>query len=406
MPARLRMHAIKALYAAALIAFGVYLAWEVLLFGVTRELAYQDPDAAIEIDPRDGVALAEAAEAQLALAKTPADFERAGLLARRALIAAPLEPAPLRVLAHEAERAGRSDKVLALRELISQRTRRDNENENWLFGVALNRADYSAAFAHADALMRQDLEAVNYLAPPLVLALEDRRALRPMAETLSADPPWRTAFLRHLTSQSPDPQLAAEALAALSATRRPTTEDEVRPLIARLVREQQYAAARRTWRALLPANAPDGLLYDAALTGAPGGAPFNWRFENDSAASVMIVDDPDHVRVLHAQDQASGGGELAEQMLVLAPGAYRFSGLIRFEGPDDHPLWRVQCAPNGELIGQSHPTGRSPGWRAFSVSFAVPVEGCPAQWLRLRATSREGFEPTEAWFARLKVERD
>jgi len=384
---------------------GVALTWTVLVQGVTRETAERDPEAAILINPEDGFALSRAAETQLALAATPGERERAVSLARRSLLREPLEGGPLRILADHAERNGGTTQARRIRILLDQRTRRDAENEAWLFGDALNRGDYSAAFEHADVLMRQDVNAPGRLSPVLVSVLEAQNAADVMARMLATRPSWREAFMRYAVSDAVEPRTAGLLLHAMARTPAPPTDYELRPLIARLVEQGRYRQAYATWRALLPPGAPEGPIYDPEFAGAPGAPPFNWRLAQGLASSIMVInhDGP----ALRVESRGTGAETLAEQLLVLNPGRYRLSGRMLFsgEGAGEAPLWRLECAGGGALLAKAPDVPRQVSWRGFAVEFEVPVGGCEAQWLRLGAALDQGFGVAEAQFARLRIER-
>jgi hypothetical protein len=151
--------------------------------------------------------------------------------------------------------------------------------------------------------------------------------------------------------------------------------------------------------ALGPAPVPG--LYDGRFQGLPGSAPFNWRLASDPSARAAIAMAPDGGPALQVERDGGRAGRLAAQLLVLPPGAYRLHGEASKAGPA--LAWSLACEDGGPLGVVRAPSGDA--WTAFALPFAVPAQGCAAQWLRLEAVHEASGQRTQAWFRGLAVER-
>jgi hypothetical protein len=99
------------------------------------------------------------------------------------------------------------------------------------------------------------------------------------------------------------------------------------------------------------------------------------------------------------------------QLIMLAPGRYRFTG--RFKGELVGPRglkWRIACAETSDVRLAEGPmiNGRASGWSDTSFDFTVPAQNCRAQHLSLDLDSRmpsETFVNGAIWFDDLQISR-
>lgn len=371
-------------------------------------LAVNNPDLALRYGLANPDALGALAEEQFADARRPGPDAKAIEYARRALVAAPLDERAVRVLALETEREGGLARARMLMVIADRLSRRDTLAQLWLFEHALSNQDWGAASLHADALIRRrpDLEGIVF--PPLIGVMGDPDAVAALVDRLDKSPGWRPVFLVALVQKAVDPADAARVFEALAATPAPPKDSETGQLINRYVGHGDYRVARALWFRLLPRDAgrTDAKIYNGDFRSLRGVPPFNWRLIQSNDASAEYDRAADGFPALRASASATGAATLAEQLLTLAPGAYRLSGaaLAGTGPPGDLLSWRVSCVGQDDAAAaEARQGGGSAEWRAFSVDFIIPTRSCDAQWLRLVALGHDGDEPAETWYRGLAI---
>jgi tetratricopeptide (TPR) repeat protein len=387
---------------------GLLLGALIIRDGVVNWMVETPSDAVLSLGRGDGRIWANAADQALDQAKTPRDLERASALAARALAADPTQVTPLRDLGLIAARRGEAATAMALMSLAGRRSPLDGRTHLWLMIHRLAAGDYAGAFADADDLLRHAPNLTPILNPLLAAYAAPGRAA--LQARLATNPPWRSSFLIALAAQAPDPAVTQALLGALQETAAAPTPEEWSAYFARRVKDQAYELAYLDWLKTLPrsALAQAKSIYDGDFRGMPGAPPFNWRLGGGLGGGA----DLDHSAApagggLHARYDGYGAPELAEQLLVLAPGAYRFSGEARASGDASRALrWTLFCAnPSGEVLAQVPAPDGSGASRRFSADVHVPDTGCPAQWLRLTPSPTDHIRPLEVWYRGLAMDR-
>lgn len=392
----------------AALAIGAGLAGVVCVVqGAAGVLAVRDPQKAANWGIANGDALSALAEHKLIDTTQPDRLIQAGRYARAALDASPLDPRAVRVLALAEEIGGDHVSPLRLMDLGDELSRRDPITQVWLFEHALEGHAWLAASQHADALMRGEFMQ-GPLTAAMVHAMAEPGALGPFVDRLAADPGWRRPFMSSLTWAADDRHLPARVLALLAASKAPPTDEETGRVIERFVSEGDYQGARALWVGALPrgAAAPATAIYNGSFANLATPPPFNWRLNQSEAAETGFTRADDGRAALHVQAQGATSEALAEEALVLPPGSYRLSVSAKVEaGPTGEVYaWRLACAESqGSPLAEIRQTAGTVGWRTLVTGFQVPAAGCGAQWLRLYALPREGFQPAEAWFSAIGV---
>lgn len=401
----------------ALIAAGLVLATGLLGWGVVvRALADRDsadrPEAALRVRPGDAQALASLADQRL----SRHDTAGAEALARRAIVADPLELTAFRTLGLAAVAVGRDGEADTLLTIAGRRAKRDRQAQIWLIQRRAVQGRYREAVNHADGLLRA--WPVEMRAPVTKLlsamAAGDPQAGKAIAEDLAADPPWRTRFLIDLSRDVSDLAAPFTVFSALQDSQRPPRNIELQAYIDRLVREGLYQAAYVTWVQLLPPEGMKGLgdLYDGDFEGLPGPAPFNWQLLRIKGGYAELAPGPAGAggKALHLN---FGGGVapavLVRQLLVLPPGRYRLFGQARTERLKSALglIWTLRCAQGSrEAAGETNTVLDSPSWSPFAAEFEVRPNDCPAQWLSLeQAAHRPIAIRGDVWFDQMQILR-
>ncbi len=320
------------------------------------------------------------------------------------LAADPTRVSALRDLGLIADQRGEAARAMTLMSLAGRRSPLDGKTHLWLMAHRLASGDYDAAFADADMLLRH----MPALAPKLtpILIAYAPAGWRALAARLATNPPWRAAFLIDLAAQAGDPTIAHDILSDLQETRARPTPAEWSAYFARRVKDGAYELAYLDWLRALPPGALTRAkaIYDGDFEGLPGVPPFNWRL--GGAADMDRAEGP-RGPALHAHYDGSGAPALAEQLLVLAPGSYAFSGQGRASGDASNALaWTLACAETPGTVLARIPAPEAAGnWRAFHVAVEVPDAGCAAQWLRLTPLPVDHLRPIEVWWRGLSIHR-
>ena len=111
---------------------------------------------------------------------------------------------------------------------------------------------------------------------------------------------------------------------------------------------------------------------------------------------------------LHVQYSVARHHVLAEQLMLLPPGAWRLTGegMTEAGAAPARLSWRVSCAEQaGSAFVEAPVSGESGGWRTFSANFDVPAQGCTAQSVRLVNAAQDSFATADGWVSRLRIER-
>lgn len=249
-------------------------------------------------------------------------------------------------------------------------------------------ADAARQFAVSSRLVGPAQAAIAKAMAQMSVAPETRGAVR---RTLAADPALERQVLLTLAGSDTPPGTIL-AIASPAARADAGNAGSWGPaLVARLVARRRYAAARRVWRGIyhIPEARAAALVYDAGFRDLPGSPPFNWtRVASGIGAADLLGG------TLSINYYGRDTGELAGQLLVLAPGAYRFAVTVDGAKTGTGPslAWSLRCATGGqnstgtELMALPAPAIGKP--RRIAAGVTVPA-GCPAQNLMLTGNPGE-----------------
>jgi hypothetical protein len=410
-PSALRRHWRDGLIGGGLAVLVLLLGWGIGVAALADRDSVERPQDALDVRPGDAQALASLADLRMSQRDTAA----AQNLARRAILADPLELTAFRTLGQAAAADGKLAQADALMTIAGHRAKRDRPAQLWLLQRRAGQGRFAEAVVHADGLMRAWPTEMRAPVTRMLTAMAvDPDAGRAIAGVLATDPPWRTRFLIDLSRGVSDLAAPFTVFSALQDSRQPPRTIELQAYIDRLVREGLYQAAYVTWVQLLPQDGVKGLgdLYDGDFDGLPGPPPFNWRLPRLKGVSVELAPAPEGPGggTLHL---GFGGGAapvvLARQLLVLPPGRYRLLGQARTQRFDSALglTWTLRCAEGGKgLAGETGPINESPGWAPIAAEFEVRTGDCSAQWLTLeQAAHRPIATRGDIWFDGLKILR-
>jgi hypothetical protein len=393
----------------AIVVVCALLAWATSTRAIAHYYADTEPRRALAFDAGDPDARLNVANFLLMAKRNSRDLDAAEAQARRLLTMAPLETGALRDLGAIAEARTQNALAFDLMERAGRRGFRDVYTQSWLLRQALRTRDPYAASLRADALMRTSPDLRDRLFEALTSMVNDPGFIDPLSRRLAADPPWREPALIYLSQHCRDPRPVALLYQGLVNFGSPPNEQESGALLGRMTKDGRYEQAYLLWISYLPSRALGNLgdLYDGGFQGLPGSPPFNWNLaETPGVLAEMAKPGSGLKSGLHVEFPVDHAASLAEQLLVLPPGAYLLSGRFLLARPASgaHLQWTVTCAgaPRAPLATTRQNGDAGSAWATFSVAFSVP-ENCDAQWLSLVGLPGDGFGDLSAWYGDLAV---
>lgn len=366
--------ALREVMGAAVGAVAVWLAWQIVAQPIAERAP---PSIALRIAPTSPSVLSRAADAELKAGRA----ENAAALSEAALKTAPFTLRSLRVLAEVYESRGDLARADQLMTLAGNWSLRETEAHAWLMENRLRRGDYASSFAHAETLLRRRAEIGDQVMTFFKAAyVHDPRARAPIVALVAKKPIWRPRLVDSFV-------LDAEGLGALLSMAQPLESlnapftDAELTVIYNHAAVQESVATIRGFRVATgrPRNAVG--VVDGGFTGRGGLGPLGWRLNSQGGSIAAFEGDGDAGHLLVDFD-GQATAPLAEQLLLLPPGAYDLS----YDMPGDRtevPLtWIVTCFENGAVLFNESQNGLFATDGSSLARFVVPG-GCEAQWLRL-----------------------
>jgi hypothetical protein len=396
------------------------LAWLVVSRTLAAYLARAAPETALWLRPDDPEALLNLAEREVNPANGPAGprngADQARARTETALAADPINARALRILGQLAHAAGDDERAAGYLRRAARHSIQESAALSWLMHDSYGKKDYASALYFADTLLRTRTRALPDVLTVLGRMAENPDAAGGLHKLLAANPPWRRAFLSGLPQAVSDARTPLKVLLALKETPAPPDLGDLRDYVGLLIEHKFYELAYYTWLQFLPHEqlAGAGFLFNGSFELPPSGLPFDWLIGAGTGATVDLAPRPDAagghaLRIELGPGRVELGG--VTQMLLLAPGSYRFKGRYRGEltGPRGL-LWRIACAGGtGAPLGQSPmAVGAAPQWKDVAFSFTVPDTDCRAQQLRLLLDARMPSEQLVSgtlWYDEVTVAR-
>ncbi len=339
-------------------------------------LATSNPALALRFDRANSLALGQAALRDIQVARTPAQGERAVMLARRAIARDATNATALGVI-------GLNGSGVAVRKALvasEHLSRRSLPTQLGLIEAAVARNDVDQALRHYDIALRTSRGAPSILFPVLVAATDDAALLPGIARTLVARPPWGPVFTQHLAQVGGNLTNIARLFGTMFAAGVDPSVASANALYARLIEAKRFDDA---WHVYARAN--PGAARAAIRNGRFGDAsidptPFDWTLSQEGPVTAQIVtaDDGKGGR-LSFTSRLGEGGLAARQLLLLPPGRHQLRATVdTLKAPSDAvPYLQIECSGGTEIARL--PLAR-PGEAA--ANFVLP-SNCGSQSLSL-----------------------
>ncbi len=384
-------------------AIGIWLAWQILLGPVIQRAP---PELAAQLAPTSPLVLSRGAESEFAAGR----IENADFLARARLRQSPFDVRALRVAGLVAARNGQDELANEVVTLAGNWSLRDDPAHAWLIEYRLRRGDYGSAFAHADTLVRRREDVRTQVFDLFTTAANsDPRSLPVLIDLLSVRPPWSESYFNDLYQSPEGLQLATNLALGLQRTEGPISDAELRRLYYFLL---QYAAPEGIAALRARLNRPPQprtIVHDGDFETARGIQPFGWRLSDQAGLVAEIATAPTGGNALYVVYQGFGDNALVDQLVAAAPGRYRLQGrLLTTNSASPSALsWVMTCAGGGaarlSMSPAEYETESSSDWTRFSADVEIPATGCPVQWLKLDAPSRDRSRAVDMWFDELAL---
>ena len=360
-------------------------------------LTRADPAGALARWPWNAAARAEQATALLTTAQDRATAARVRALSAAALRDQPLSVRAIRALgvaqaiAGEERAAGRT---MGFAETLS---RRDLPTELWLIEDRVARGDVAGALVHYDRALRSADTAPDLLFPVLVAASADPAVARPLARLVATRPLWWRDYLTRLIQASPSSTGTATIVAALRLDQGDADERGLlSPAMTRLADAGRADLAAR----LAPVA---GTLRNGGFEAQGGLVPFEWRLAEEGDLDAEIDVRPDgRGNALFLDARSGRGGNVARQLLTLAPGRYRLTGTAGDVAAGEVPTIYLACAGKTTVIGRFRTRAAPTSGAPFAIDFAVPA-GCGGQWLGIEAVAPIDVSDRRPWIDDLRI---
>ena len=380
---------------AATAIVAVLLAVEVARLTAAAGLAETRTGLAEALAPKSPTALMSAAMAEVGQAAAagqlppPSAIRRLGELQRQA----PLDPQPFLVEAAIAQRSGDMNRAERLLVEARRLDPRSAAARYLLADVWLRQGRVIEGLGEMATLSRLLRGSAVELVPALAEYSKTPGASGRLTNILRSNPQLRRPLLTALAADPDNAQLIVELHGAPGWSEDPRDRGWQGRLLKGLVRRGAYERAYELWRRFSRIQGDRPLLFNGDFRQLAAPPPFNWSFASGRGGFAEASDGS--MRVLHyGREDVS----LASQLLLLAPGRYRFSAPTSGSAAAGALAWRLTCMREKTLFELD--AGKS-----ASATFDVPAEGCPAQQLALKGRALEAPQESDIRVGRTQMER-
>jgi hypothetical protein len=312
-----------------------------------------------------------------------------------AAAAAPLRPEPFQVQAAIAEESGDLPRAEGLLVAARWRDPRAAATRYLLADVELRQGKVVEGLSELAILSRLFPAATVQLVPALSQFARTAGARDKLYAILQSNPQLRRPLLESLAADPANADLVVSLAGPDSRSSEPRAQHWKARLLGGFIQKGDYTGAYRLWRSFagLPGTASP-LLFNGGFRTTPAPPPFNWTYSSGSAGVAEPSDGK--LRVLfYGRENA----ELASQLLLLTPGAYRFEAPVSGSVADGALEWTLSCARSGKQVMTLPLAGANP-----EIRFEIP-EGCSAQELVLRGSAQEMPENSDIRIGPVAIER-
>lgn len=350
---------------------------------LANAVATRNPDLALRLDGDQSLALTAAAQRAIAERQGAA---AAGVreLATRSAMADPTYAPGLAALGIADSLQNRLPAAKRAFFQAERLSRRHLPTELWLIEEAVGRGDTREVLRHYDIALRTSIGAPSILFPIMVEAVAEPALLTELTHLLARRPVWSEQFLQQLAQSGIAFKNIAQLFIAMRRNGAPVAGRTLMTFVDRQVDARRYDEAWMLYAAYNPGRSRDGIRDGAFERPAITPTAFDWTFMQDTAFTELRA--TERGRSLYFEMPASGGGTVARQLLLLAPGRRRLA-LTATDVSDDAataPYVLLTCADDGRELGRASLAGAPASGQR--IGFETMIAGdCRAQWLAVMA---------------------
>ena len=295
-------------------------------------------------------------------------------LAREILRRAPLSAAPFIIASDASNATGDRDAARSLALVALQRDPRNARLQAQLTNDAAGRGNLAEALHRLSVLITIDAPNGGAYLTSMARIAGDPDGPQLIESELADEPRWGARLVNLLTPHHPDLAFLGRLVG-----RYPEARDGY---VSRLVKQIGPKAARAEWTAMLATadrpkadETPFNPTFDPDLHASP---PFNWRVRSSTA-------ELNKSEGLFASYEGRGKVVLAEQLMILAPGAYRLNieAAISSRPKGGSLAWILQCNTSATDLAALPLPDSSYTKTDFHAEFTIPPANCDSQYLRL-----------------------
>jgi hypothetical protein len=391
-------------------------AWAVVTFAIAISsflaawvgvFAATNPERALAVSARDGLAGPIRAAQLLQTVKLPEQRSLVALLACNALRDKPLNPEALRIMGVLASFDQKLSTARALNSLSQKTSRRNFGNQIWFIEEAASRNDIAATLQHYDIALRTTRSGRDVLFPILLNALFDVSIQENFGRYLSENPIWMSAFLDYATANGPKAKGLISAITVIGGLPRTsintTFESRFLAISAETNAPQEFKAFFRTM-----ANADLAILTSAEIDDRNTNQkfiPVAWATESSSKAEVLILKDDSSRQSIRTTVFGGQSSTIASKLIFLPPGRYSFGTKQSLSTARAALDFTIDCAMGSRAKNLLRVNVQGQGRSVRTDQFSVG-QNCPAQRISIIATGDDRGNDAELHVERLQVMTD
>ncbi len=233
------------------------------------------------------------------------------------------------------------------------------------------------------AVLARLTNATGVFAPALATYARSPGAVPSLRRFFRSSPEFEPAVLSHLAADARNLDLILALWSGRGARPGEAPPEWVTRILDALLAKGDYRNAYSIWRRYSGVGQGPSGLFNPEFRTVAAPPPFNWRYGSSGGIAEPAADGRLEVVYYGRED-----GVFAEQVLMLAPGAYQLSMNLSGDLKDAAGVaWSLNCLPQNQPVMRL-PIQQSRSSAGVRGAFSVPA-GCPAQRLQLAAEAGE-----------------